>query len=96
MQVTKGYKKTKAFQDGVFELTYELILNYISQLSLSISFPEVAFPVTVWLKKWVKSCTNPKYTGQIKQILEKVGRRRLTTKLEINDCGCSCWRLQAV
>ena len=71
-QVTKGYKKTKAFQDGVFDLAYELILNYVSQLSGSIAFPETVFPLTVWLKKFSKKCDNPKYKLQIRQILEKV------------------------
>jgi len=72
LRVTKGYKKTKAFQDGVFDLTYELMLNYVSQLSGSIAFPETVFPLTVWLKKFIKKCDNPKYKLQVKQILEKV------------------------
>jgi len=82
LRVTKGYKKTKAYQDGVFDLTYELLLNYISQLSQSISFPEVSFPVIVWLRKFNKKCNNPKYTSQMKQLLEKMDAvsRDLTEK----------------
>eukprot|EP00116_Pleurobrachia_bachei_P012527 sb/3472789/ len=53
LKVTKGYKKTKAYQDG------------------SIAFPEASFPVSVWLRKFNKSCNNSKYTSQIRQILEK-------------------------
>eukprot|EP00116_Pleurobrachia_bachei_P005008 sb/3465270/ len=71
LKVTKGYKKTKAYQDGVFDLSFELILNYVSQLSQSIAFPEASFPVSVWLRKFNKSCNNSKYTSQIRQILEK-------------------------
>ena len=53
-------------------MTYELLLNYVSQLSQTISFPEVSFPITVWLTKFKKKCNSPKYTGQLKIVLEKI------------------------
>ena len=54
----------------------------MSQLSQTISFPEVSFPVTVWLKKFNKKCNNAKYTGQMKVVLEKIAEvsRDITDK----------------
>jgi len=50
LKVPKNTLKTKAYQETVVKYTLELILENLATYSYSIAFPDLAFPVTVFLR----------------------------------------------
>ena len=50
----KSYLRTRVYQDGVGEQTAELLAEYFALWSTNIAFPELALPVVVGLKRWLK------------------------------------------
>ncbi|KAG9508054.1 hypothetical protein J7337_001612 [Fusarium musae] len=58
----KSYLRTRVFQDGVGEQFVELLGEYFFLWATSIAFPELALPVVIQLKRWLKQARN-KSTG---------------------------------
>ncbi|KAF5577388.1 nucleolar complex 2 [Fusarium pseudocircinatum] len=58
----KSYLRTRVFQDGVGEQLVELLGEYFFLWATSIAFPELALPVVIQLKRWLKQARN-KNTG---------------------------------
>ncbi|EWG36245.1 hypothetical protein FVEG_00350 [Fusarium verticillioides 7600] len=58
----KSYLRTRVFQDGVGEQLVELLGEYFFLWATSIAFPELALPVVIQLKRWLKQARN-KATG---------------------------------
>lgn len=54
----KSYLHTRIYQDGVGEQVCELLSEFFVLWSTSISFPELALPVVVMLKRWLKGVNN--------------------------------------
>ncbi|TAQ86598.1 hypothetical protein B7494_g5074 [Chlorociboria aeruginascens] len=54
----KSYLKTRVYQDGIGELVCELLSEFFVLWSTSIAFPELALPVLVMLKRWLKEVSN--------------------------------------
>ncbi|RFU25753.1 hypothetical protein B7463_g10583, partial [Scytalidium lignicola] len=54
----KSYLHTRIYQDGVAEQVCELISEFFVLWSTSISFPELALPVIIMLKRWLKAANN--------------------------------------
>ena len=57
IRATKAYLRTRIYQDGVGEQVAELLSEFFVLWTKNIAFPELALPVTVMLKRWVKSMT---------------------------------------
>jgi nucleolar complex protein 2 len=55
IRATKAYLKTRVYQDGIGEQLAELLSEFFVLWSKNIAFPELALPVTVMLKRWVKT-----------------------------------------
>ncbi|KAI9769886.1 MAG: Nucleolar Complex 2 protein [Candelina submexicana] len=62
IRAPKSYLKTRVYQDGVGEQVAELLSEFFVLWTKSIAFPELALPVTVMLKRWLKEVSN-KATG---------------------------------
>ncbi|KAF4343089.1 nucleolar complex 2 [Fusarium beomiforme] len=58
----KSYLRTRVFQDGVGEQFAELLGEYFLLWATNIAFPELALPVIIQLKRWLKQARN-KDTG---------------------------------
>jgi nucleolar complex protein 2 len=58
----KSYLRTRVFQDGIGEQLVELLGEYFFLWATSIAFPELALPVVIQLKRWLKQARN-KNTG---------------------------------
>ena len=58
IRAPKGYLKTRTYQDGVGEQVQELLAEFFVLWAKSIAFPELALPVTVMLKRWLKDVNN--------------------------------------
>ena len=54
----KTYLRTRVYQDGVGEQVAELLSEFFVLWSTSIALPELALPVTVMLKRWLKDANN--------------------------------------
>jgi nucleolar complex protein 2 len=54
----KSYLRTRVYQDGVGEQVAELLSEFFVLWSTNIAFPELALPVIVMLKRWLKDASN--------------------------------------
>ena len=54
LRAHQGYLRTRIYQDGVGEQVIELFGEFFVLWAKSIAFPEVALPVIVMLKRWLK------------------------------------------
>jgi nucleolar complex protein 2 len=50
----KSYLRTRVYQDGIGEQVAELLSEFFYLWSRSIAFPELALPVIVMMKRWLK------------------------------------------
>lgn len=57
IRATKAYLRTRVYQDGVGEQVAELLGEFFVGWCRNIAFPELALPVIVMLKRWVKAMT---------------------------------------
>jgi nucleolar complex protein 2 len=55
IRATKQYLRTRVYQDGVGEQVAELLSEFFVLWTKNIAFPELALPVIVMLKRWVKA-----------------------------------------
>jgi nucleolar complex protein 2 len=66
-KASKSYLRTRVYQDGIGGQVAELLTEFFVLWSTSIAFPELALPVVVMLKRWLKEVsskgTGPKSTG---------------------------------
>lgn len=75
----KSYLRTRVYQDGVGEQVVELLGEYFLLWATSIAFPELALPVTIQLKRWLKQTRsrsqgnkNAKLIGQLVLLVQKL------------------------
>jgi nucleolar complex protein 2 len=79
----KSYLRTRVYQDGVGEQVTELLSEFFVLWSTSIAFPELALPVIVMLKRWLKDANN-KTSGNKNNKINS-GFLLLIQKLEANS-----------
>lgn len=72
IKVPKAKLASRHFQDIVVEQVYGLTLQFFSAYGCSISFPELSFPATARLRKLIKGMKVPKFSKQLRQLLDKV------------------------
>ncbi|KAM0345521.1 hypothetical protein ACHAPU_006448 [Fusarium lateritium] len=75
----KSYLRTRVFQDGVGEQLAELLGEYFLLWATSVAFPELALPVIIQLKRWLKQARNKstgnknaKLVGQLVLLVQKM------------------------
>ncbi|KAG6003453.1 hypothetical protein E4U43_000921 [Claviceps pusilla] len=75
----KSYLRTRVFQDGIGEQVMELLGEFFLLWSTSIAFPELALPVIIQLKRWMKQARsktqgnkNAKLTSQLVLLVHKL------------------------
>ncbi|EHK19136.1 uncharacterized protein TRIVIDRAFT_209970 [Trichoderma virens Gv29-8] len=75
----KSYLRTRVFQDGIGEEVVELMSGFMYTWSTSISFPELALPVIIQLKRWLKQVgsksggnKNNKLVSQFSVLVQKL------------------------
>ncbi|ETN47180.1 uncharacterized protein HMPREF1541_01371 [Cyphellophora europaea CBS 101466] len=59
IRASSSYLKTRVYQDGVGEQVVELLSEFFVLWCKSIAYPELQLPVTVMLKRWLKSASKP-------------------------------------
>lgn len=55
--------RTRVYQDAVGEQVLELLSEFLALWSKNVAFPELALPVIVMLKRWVKEVAPPSSSG---------------------------------
>ncbi|EQL02295.1 putative protein family UPF0120 [Ophiocordyceps sinensis CO18] len=75
----KAYLRTRVYQDGVGEQVVELLGEYMLLWGTSIAFPELALPVVIQLKRWLKQARsrskgnkNAKIASQLAVLVQKL------------------------
>lgn len=58
IRAAKSYLRTRTYQDGVGEQVTELLGEFFGLWAKNIAFPELALPVIVMLKRWLKEVNN--------------------------------------
>lgn len=82
IRATKAYLRTRIYQDGVGEQVAELLSEFFVLWAKNIAFPELALPVVVMLKRWVKSMTKKSSGNRNAKINSLIAL--LVQKLETN------------
>lgn len=75
----KSYLRTRVYQDGVGDQVIDLLGEYFLLWSTSIAFPELALPVNIQLKRWLKQSRsrssgnkNNKLASQLAILVQKL------------------------
>ena len=79
IRAPKQYLKTRVYQDGLGEQVSELLSEFLVLWCKNIAFPELALPLTVMIKRWLKDAQsdrngnrNHKINSAIKLALHKI------------------------
>lgn len=74
IKANSAYLGSRMYQQGVCEQFVDLIGEYFVLYSKSISFPELATPVTISLRRYIKSSKNVKFNKQLSNLVEKLNQ----------------------
>jgi len=79
IRAPKTYLKTRVYQDGLGEQVAELLAEFLVLWSKNVAFPELALPVVVMVKRWLREVNdrhkgnkNGKVNAQIALVMQKV------------------------
>merc|ERR1711879_412527 len=72
LKVPNNLLHTRVLFDGIAEQLFELLLEHFAVYAYSISFPELAVPSIVTLKKFVKQCKIPEYSKIFRQLAQQL------------------------
>ncbi|KAF7552481.1 hypothetical protein G7Z17_g4326 [Cylindrodendrum hubeiense] len=75
----KSHLRTRVYQDSVGDQVVELLSEYFLLWATSIAFPELALPVNIQIKRWLKQARhrtqgnkNAKLVGQLVLLVQKL------------------------
>jgi len=74
IKANNAYLGTRTYQQGVCEQFIDLVGEYFAIYSKSISFPELATPVTISLRRYIKTNRNVKFNKQLSNLVEKLNQ----------------------
>lgn len=81
IRAAKSYLRTRVYQDGVGEQVSELLSEFFVLWAKNIAFPELALPVIIQLKRWLKDVQsrvsgegnkNQKVNGMVNLLVQKL------------------------
>merc|ERR1712071_599719 len=72
LRVSQSQLSESGFRDAIIDLLYDRILETLQCHSHSTAFPEIALPVVLQLKAFIKKCPLANYTKKMKQLMEKI------------------------
>ncbi|KAI4622694.1 uncharacterized protein J4E87_006261 [Alternaria ethzedia] len=83
IRATKAFLRTRIYQDGIGEQVAELLSEFFILWTKNIAFPELALPVIVMLKRWVKAMTKKSSGNKNTKVSSLIAL--LVQKLEANS-----------
>lgn len=72
LKLNKQQLNDKSFKDVLIDIIYDNLILYLQNQSHDISFPELALPLTIRLKDFVKKCKNGNYVKVVKGLVDKI------------------------
>nr|SVE75009.1 EOG090X02MG [Daphnia dolichocephala] len=72
LRVSQSQMGESGYRDAIIDLLYDHLLETLQCQSHSSAFPEIALPVIIQLKQFIKKSTRANYTKKMKQLMEKV------------------------
>ncbi|XP_076266576.1 nucleolar complex protein 2 [Rhynchophorus ferrugineus] len=72
LRLSKSQLLENGFKDTIIDTIYSQILEYLSIVSHSVSFPDLSLVCILQIKQFIKKCKTMKYTRKLKQALEKI------------------------
>ncbi|XP_060521938.1 nucleolar complex protein 2 homolog [Cylas formicarius] len=72
LRLSKSQLQENGFKDTVIDTVYGQILEYLSNQSNSIAFPDLSLVCIIHIKQFLKTCRVANYTRKMKQLLEKI------------------------
>ena len=78
IKASKSFLRTRVYQDGVGEEVVALLADFFALWTKSIAFPELALPVIIMLKRWLKQVSgkdgnkNGKVNSAISLLVQKL------------------------
>lgn len=83
IRAAKSYLRTRVYQDGAGEQITELFSEFFVLWAKNIAFPELALPVIVMLKRWLKEVSNRSTGNKNAKVNSSISL--LVQKLEANS-----------
>ncbi|KAH3672836.1 hypothetical protein WICMUC_004058 [Wickerhamomyces mucosus] len=74
IKANSAYLGTRAYQQGVCEQFIDLCGEYFVLYSKNISFPELATPVIIALRRYIKTTKNIKFNKQLSNLVTKLNQ----------------------
>ncbi|CAO3583304.1 unnamed protein product [Absidia cylindrospora] len=68
----KSYLNSKVYQNAVFRVVYDNIIDYYACFGLSIAYPELAIPAIAKLKDQREKMNGSRFVKSLKQLIEKM------------------------
>lgn len=72
LRVSKSQMQENGFKDAVVDNAYGLLLEYLSDQSASIAFPDISLLAVIRIRAFLKSCHVANYTRKLRQLIEKI------------------------
>nr|SVE74070.1 EOG090X02MG [Daphnia barbata] len=72
LRVSQSQMGESGYRDAIIDLLYDHLLETLQCQSHSSAFPEIALPVIIQLKQFIKKSKMANYTKKMKQLMEKV------------------------
>ncbi|CAO3637149.1 unnamed protein product [Mucor hiemalis] len=72
LKTPKSYMESKQYQDSVFNVMYDGLIDFYSCLGLSIAFPELAIPAVDKLKEYLVKMKGTRFQKAIRTFIEKL------------------------
>ncbi|KAF9422766.1 Nucleolar Complex 2 protein [Entomortierella beljakovae] len=85
----KEYLESRVYQEGAGEQIFELMTEYYAMFSTSISFPELAIPAIIQLRRFNKKSVLSKLTKQFSGLVEKLEQNSQFIEMERNKADFS-------
>ena len=74
LKVSKQVVKSRLYQKAVVTSALDILVEAFGQISYSISFPEIAFPAEMRLKKFSKDATVAQFRKQAQQAASQLAK----------------------
>jgi nucleolar complex protein 2 len=74
IKANSAYLGTRVYQQGVCEQFVDLASEYLVLYCKSISFPELATPVAISLRRFIRTSKNVRFNKQLSQLVEKLNQ----------------------
>lgn len=72
LKLSKSQLKERSFKDGLIEECIDSLMEHLRGHSHSVAFSELVLPLSMQLKKLMKTVKVPNYTKKLKSVLDKV------------------------